>query len=64
MQPVVVYFWVATAFYGLAAAIQIMAFIQKKEELARLAMKFVWVGVFVHTLNFFWPAIRQNYTGI
>lgn len=64
MHPVVVYFWVATAFYGLAAAIQIMAFIQKKEELARLAMKFVWVGVFVHTLNFFWPAIRQNYTGI
>lgn len=64
MEIGVVYFWVATAFYGLAAILQILAFVQKKEEVAHLAMKLVWAGVFVHTLNVFWPAIRQNYTGI
>ncbi|MBI4823049.1 MAG: hypothetical protein HY805_02310 [Nitrospirae bacterium] len=64
MEPAVVYFWTATAFYGVAATLQILAFVQKKERLAHLAMKLVWAGVFVHALNVFWPAIRQNYTGI
>jgi len=64
MKLEVVFFWVATAFYGIAAVIQIMAFFQKKEKLANLAMKIVWFGVFAHTLNFFLPAVRQNYTGI
>ncbi|MBI4690393.1 MAG: hypothetical protein HY754_09030 [Nitrospirae bacterium] len=64
VHPVVAYFWIATVFYGLAAIFHILAFLQKKERLADLGMKLVWIGVFVHTLNFFWPAIRHNYTGI
>jgi hypothetical protein len=64
IEPGIVFFWIATVFYGLAAAIQIMAFLQKKEKLGHLAMKFVWLGIFAHTLNFFWPALRHNYTGI
>ena len=64
VEPAIVFFWIATAIYGLAATVQIMAFIQKKEKLARLAMKLVWLGVFAHTFNFFWPVIKDNYTGI
>jgi hypothetical protein len=64
MKPIVGFFWIATVLYGIAAAMQIMAVLQKKEKLADLAMKFVWIGVFVHTLNFFWPAINHSYTGI
>lgn len=62
--PEIICFWIAAVFYGIAATIQIMAFIQKKEKLADLAMKFVWVGVIAHTFNFFLPAVRHNYTGI
>jgi hypothetical protein len=64
LEPTVTFFWIATAFYGLAAAVQIVAFVQKKEKLANLAMKFVWLGILAHTYNFFLPAIKQNYTGI
>jgi hypothetical protein len=64
LEPIVTFFWIATLFYGLAAAVQVVAFIQKKEKLANLAMKLVWIGIFAHTLNFIWPAIKQNYTGI
>ena len=62
--PEVVFFWIATAFYGIAAVIQILAFIQKKKNLADTAMKLVWVGLLAHSVNFFLPAVRQSYTGI
>lgn len=64
MKIEVVFYWAATAIYGLAAVFQILAFIQKKENLARFAMKLVWLGIFAHTFNFFWPTIKHTYTGI
>jgi hypothetical protein len=64
LESTILLFWIATVFYGLAAIVQITAFVQKKEKLSTLAMKLMWVGIAAHTLNFFLPAIKQNYTGI
>ena len=62
--PEVVFFWIAAALYGIAAVIQLMAFIQKKKNLADMAMNVVWLGLLAHSVNFFLPAVRQSYTGI
>jgi len=62
--PEVVFYWIATALYGTAAVMQILAFLQKKKKLSDMAMNIAWVGLLAHSVNFFLPAVRQNYTGI
>ncbi len=62
--PEVVFFWIAAAFYGVAATMQLLAVFQKKKEYAELAMKIAWVGLLAHSFNFFLPAVRHNYTGL
>lgn len=62
--PEIVFYWIATAFYGIAAVIQILAFIQKKKKLSDTAMNIAWLGLLAHSVNFFLPAVRHNYTGI
>ena len=62
--PEVVAYWIAVVFYGIAAAIQLQAFFQKKKNLADTAMKVAWLGLIFHSINFMLPAVRQSYTGI
>lgn len=62
--PEVVFYWIAAVLYGIATVMQIMAFVQKKKNLADMAMNVAWVGLLAHSVNFFLPAVRQNYTGL
>ena len=62
--PEVVCFWIAAVFYGIAAIMQILAVLQKKKNLADMAMNVAWLGLLAHSVNFFLPAVRQNYTGL
>ena len=59
------FYWTATVIYGLAAILQIMGFLLKKEKFAGLGMKLVWLGIFAHTLNISinisMPVIEQKY---
>ena len=62
--PEVVAYWIAGLLYGVAAAFQIVAFIQKKKEFSDIAIKIAWLGLASHTVNFMLPAVKQSYTGI
>jgi len=62
--PEVVCYWIAAVLYGTAAAMQILAFAQKKKNLADMAMNVALLGLIAHSVNFFLPAVRQNYTGL
>lgn len=62
--PEVVFYWIAAVLYGIAAVMQIMAFVQKKKNFADMAMNVAWAGLLAHSVNFFLPAVRLNYTGL
>ncbi len=64
MNPDIRVYWTAAVIYGLAALLYILSFVQRKENFARLAMKFVWAGFVVHALGTFYPAITHKYTHI
>jgi multisubunit Na+/H+ antiporter MnhF subunit len=62
--PEVVCFWIAAVLYGVAAIMQILAVLQKKKNLADMAMNVALLGLIAHSANFFLPAVRHNYTGL
>ncbi len=64
MNPDVRVYWSATVIYGLAALLYILSFVQKKENFSGVAMKFAWLGLIVHAIGTFYPAITHKYTHI
>ncbi len=64
MNPDVRVYWTATVIYGIAALLFILSFVQKKENFSGLARKFAWVGLIIHSIGTFYPAITHKYTHI